>query len=183
MAQACDCALKLCLSLCSVRVLFNRCSRQIIRSRIFFNCPSRPPRRCAASAAFCTTVAAARSSSNPHKTRSRKRRAEVASPPAKSAAKQATTNAPVLPYPATRSSTKSTTGVTFSAGTSFAELFAAVSKAPRSSTHAVLQQFARPPSRELSVFFSDHGNSISIQALHEQTARQGNAHVRPRCQT
>ena len=101
----------------------------------------------AAAAISPTTMLAAHSSPKLHKPRSRKRRAEIASPSAESAAKQATPSGPVLPYPATRTSSKSA-AVTAVAGV--AAPFA-VPKASSIATHANLQQLALPPSRDLSL--------------------------------
>ena len=101
-------------------------------------------RACAAAATSSTTVSAAHSSPKLHMPRSRKRRAVIASPSAESAAKQATSSDPVLPHPATRASTKSA-AVTAVAAPS------AVPTASSTSTHANLQQFALPPSRDSSL--------------------------------
>ena len=98
---------------------------------------------CASAAApsSSTTVSAAHSNSKLHKTRSRKRRAEIADPSAEFA-KQATSG-PVLSYPATHVSAKSAAAAVVAAPSD-------VLKTSSSSTHANLKQFALTPSRDSS---------------------------------
>ena len=100
------------------------------------------------SASFSPTVAAAQKSPKPRKSRLRKRRAEDACQPAVSTAKQAPASGPELPYPATRASSKSAAAASSSADATVAESLSAVPKPASCATHADLQQFARPPSRE-----------------------------------
>ena len=104
-------------------------------------------RTCAAAVSSSKIVSAAPSSPKLHKPRSNKRRAEIASPSAESAAKLATPKGPVQPHPATRASTKS------AAVTAVAAVVApsAVLTASSNSTHANLQQFALSPSHDSSL--------------------------------
>ena len=104
-------------------------------------------RTCAAASSSYTTVSAAHSSPKLRTPRSRKRRTEIASPSAESAAKQATPSGPVLPHPATRASPKS------AAVTAVAAVVApsAVPKASSTSTPSNLLPFALPPSRDSSL--------------------------------
>lgn len=91
-------------------------------------------------AASSITVAAAHSSHNRQKPCTRKRRADKASQPAISTSKQAAPISLVPPYTATRASTKPI--ATGAAVRALSTLLAG-----SSSSHAILKQYARSPSR------------------------------------
>ena len=104
--------------------------------------PSHSASRVDASAASSSTAVITAHSRS--KSCSRMRRAKRAYSRVKSAAKQAAPSRPVLPYTATRVSTKS-------AAAAAATASSALPMASNLSTHAKLQQFAYPPSRYSSL--------------------------------
>ena len=109
-----------------------------------------PSQTSVASGSSSTTIAPAQKSPKPRESRLRKRRTEDASPPAVSVAKLASTSGEVVPHPATRAATKPTTATSFTACALSTEPLTTVPKLTSSASHADLQQFTRPPSRESS---------------------------------
>ena len=132
--------------------------------------PSHSASRVDASAASSSmAVMAAHFSTNPHKSCSRKHRAERANSPVKSAAKQEVQSAPVLAHTAIRAFTKSAAAVAATASSALPILSS-------SSTHANLQQFALPHLSDLSLSLRSSqivamsANSEFLSATHPERA-------------